>query len=272
LVAIVLYTNRGFPARFSLEAQQIASYSGRTLDEPAFRAAECFVGDNKTYADYKPQICLAPAKTGSAAKPSILLVGDSHALQLYPGLAAEFPEFDILQATSAGCVPPLESQSPSPSGCEKLGQFIYGDFLLHHHVDMILLSGRWRPDKFAQIKSTIDFAREHGSSIAIVGPNIEYDTPLPRLVATSMRDSKPWIVEAHRSLVPERLDRLMAVQARDAWHVPYISIYADLCSAGCPLLAAPAIPMLLDSDHLTREGSLRFARAMRERDQLRPIN
>jgi hypothetical protein len=156
LVAISMISTQGFPSRFPPDARKIAFFSGRTLDESAFREADCFVGDQNTYADYKPQICLA--QTG---KPSVLLVGDSHALQLYPGLASVFPQYDILQATAAGCVPPLENRSRHPDGCEQLGTFIYQNFLSHHHVDLLVLAGRWRVDQFDQIQHFIDYARQY---------------------------------------------------------------------------------------------------------------
>jgi peptidoglycan/LPS O-acetylase OafA/YrhL len=269
LVAVSMIWSKGFPSRFPLDAQKIASYSGRTADEAVFREEDCFVGDQNTYSDYKPQICLAQS-SGKPAKPSILLIGDSHALQLYPGLAAVFPQFDILQATAAGCVPPLKTDSKSPSDCEKLGNFIYQDFLAHHHVDLVLLAGRWRVEQFDEIQAIIDFVHAHGSQVAIVGPNIEYDVPLPRLLATSIRDNKLDRVHAHRNALPQEVDQRMATQALTVWHVPYISIYDDLCTPNCPVLAAEAVPLLLDTDHFTSEGSIRFAEAMRDKSQLQP--
>jgi len=269
LIAVGMISSKGFPARFPLDARKIASYSDRTADEAAFREADCFVGDQNTYSDYKPQICLAQTG-GASAKPSVLLIGDSHALQLYPGLAAVFPQFDILQATAAGCIPPLKTDSKYPSGCEQLGNFIYQNFLAHHHVDLVLLAGRWRVDQFDQIQAIIDFIHAHGSQVAIVGPNIEYDVPLPRLLAISIRDNRLDRVHAHRNSTPQKVDQLMATQAITVWHVPYISIYGDLCTPNCPVLAAAAVPLLLDTDHFTSEGSIRFAEAMRDKKELHP--
>jgi hypothetical protein len=74
----------------------------------------------------------------------------------------------------------------------------------------------------------------------------------------------------------------MAQLARDEWKVRYISAFDDLCNPGvekltgsnlqsgdgCPVLAAPGVPLQFDYHHLTVEGSILYAQQMRSRHQL----
>ena len=270
LIAAGMVLGKGFPERFPPEARQIATYSGRTLDEPAFREADCFVGDQNRYSDYKPQVCLAPSGA-VPAKPAILLLGDSHALHLYPGLAQAFPQYDILQATAAGCVPPLRMPARNPSDCERLGDFVFQSYLPRHHVDLVLLSGHWHPAEFDRLQATIEYVHGLGMKVAVVGPNMEYGVPLPRLLATAMRDRRPERVASYWDEEPREVDRTMAVQAREVWRVPYLSVFAELCAPECPVLAAPGVPMLIDTNHLSAEGSLLLAQKIRDRGELQAI-
>ena len=60
----------------------------------------------------------------------------------------------------------------------------------------------------------------------------------------------------------------MSTLARDLWKVEYISFFDNICSQGCPSYATPGVPMLLDTNHFTPAGSIRFAQSMRDRKQL----
>ena len=92
--------------------------------------------------------------------------------------------------------------------------------------------------------------------------------PEPRLVGLAMRAGNLAEVEQYRSAQPRAIDRSMARLAREQWHVQYISMFDDLCIPQCPVFAAPNVPLLIDRDHLTVEGSVMLAKAIRARHQL----
>jgi hypothetical protein len=61
----------------------------------------------------------------------------------------------------------------------------------------------------------------------------------------------------------------MAELARTQWHVPYISIFDDLCKPSCPAYAGPQAPMMFDErGHMTEDGAILLARAVRANGQL----
>lgn len=258
----MLFT-QGLPGRFPAKVRDIAAFT--TYDEhAAYREGVCFIGPAYTFANFQPQTCFAQ----HAGRRSVLVAGDSHAAQLWPGLSAVFPDRDILEATEAGCPPVLRPIGAAEADCKALFSFLYFDYLERNHVDTLLLSARWAPYMFDALDETVAFARAHGIEVVLVGPTIEYDTPMPRVIATALRDSHPERIEPHRSTEPQNTDRTMSELARTRWHVPYISIYDNLCKPACPLYATPGVPLLFDTDHFTAAGSELLAHAIRERDQL----
>ena len=118
--------------------------------------------------------------------------------------------------------------------------------------------------------------------VIVFGPVMEYDAPFPRILATALRDHAPHELDRHLLLEPQQFDRQLAAIVRNRWHLPYISVYEDLCAAqpemvaraqletsiGCPAYAAPGVPILFDTDHFTPAGSILYASAIRARNQL----
>jgi hypothetical protein len=101
-----------------------------------------------------------------------------------------------------------------------------------------------------------------------MGPSIEYDKPEARTVILALRDGRPDEIQDHRLTGPQILDRDMAELARLRWHVPYISIYNDLCKPNCPVYASDSVPLLFDRNHLQAEASILLFKDIRASGQL----
>lgn len=77
-------------------------------------------------------------------------------------------------------------------------------------------------------------------------------------------------------------DKKLSELARNQWKIRYISAYENLCAmnvkmeaeaplrteSGCPVYAASGVPLIFDSNHLTADASILYARTMRARNQL----
>jgi hypothetical protein len=257
LASLALLFFHGFPNRFPIDAQQVAVYAAYDRSEST-REGVCFLDGHNKSSDLRQDICL----TQHPGKKSILLMGDSHAAQLFAGLAAVFPDRDILQADVAGCRPFLVEPRGVRPDCREWNSFVFNNYLLSHHVDTLVLGGQWVPGDLDRLTQTIEFVRAHGVSVVLVGPAIEYDQALPRMLAIAIRSGHLDQIEKHRSLDTQQLDETMADLANTRWHIPYVSIYQDLCTPMCPLYAAPGVPLLFDSNHFTAEGSVLLARRM----------
>jgi len=277
VAGILVAAAHGFPARFPPTAIEMDRYA--TYDpSAAFRENVCFINAHNTFADFDKARCLADDPT----RKHYLLIGDSHAAQLYPGLLKVFPELNISQANTASCRPFLDQPAAIGADCLAMWNFIYRDYLPRHHVDGIIIAGRWGDSEFADLGRNIDLIKQLGIPVILFGPMIEYDMPQPHVLFISLRDRDPGIVDRHRTNENLQVDKRLAELARKTWKVRYISVYEDLCasqpemvakaqpetSAGCPVYAVPGVPLLFDTDHFTVEGSVLLADAIKARNQL----
>jgi hypothetical protein len=148
---------------------------------------------------------------------------------------------------------------------------------------MILLAAHWSEPDIPELASTVTWLRQRGNTVTVVGPGMEYDTPLPGVLFDSIRDHNPGEVQLHWVNENRVLDKKMEIFARDEWKVGYISEFEDMCGTspqlgttraqaetiqGCPLYASPGVPLIFDRFHLTPPGSILFAESMREHHQL----
>ena len=265
LIAVAMVTRNGFPNRLPPDARHVAEYLVRP---PESRPSEktCFVLPSNTFADFDTDRCLTP----TSGEPSILVAGDSHSAMLIHALAETFPDRSILQASASDC-PPMVVRVSGRSGasnCASLNDFLFNDYLLHQHVGTLLLVARWRSSDIPGIAATIAFTQLHNIPAVLVGPSVEYDASEPRLLAIALWKGNVQDVPKHALPGPRELDHQLSEMARTVWHVPYISIYDDLCQAACPLYATGSAPLVYDGNHLSGEGALLLAHIIRDRHQL----
>jgi hypothetical protein len=77
------------------------------------------------------------------------------------------------------------------------------------------------------------------------------------LLALAISHEDPLLPRRHLERFVEPLDRQMASLSRDTWRVPYVSMYDLFCSNGtCAEYANQGVPLLEDSGHLTKAGSI----------------
>ena len=88
----------GAPYRFPQSVVSIGSYLGYN-PAAAFREGQCYLGANRQTFDTKT--CL----TKDATRPNYLLIGDSHAAQLWLGLSSVLTSVNLMQATVTMCRP-----------------------------------------------------------------------------------------------------------------------------------------------------------------------
>ena len=94
LVGAFAIQTKGFPSRFPAEANNVDRYTDYGI-ATEWRDKACFINPTSTlgptFADFDKPKCLSEDPT----RKQYLLVGDSHAAHLYPGLVAVFPELNI---------------------------------------------------------------------------------------------------------------------------------------------------------------------------------
>jgi peptidoglycan/LPS O-acetylase OafA/YrhL len=258
----ILFTN-GLPFRFPPEAVKVASFleTSDSTTEGQYRVGSCFLVGKDTYRQFDPSTCLHR----DPLKKNYLLIGDSHAAQLWYGLASVFPGANIMQATASGCKPTLEQNIGADEKCIQLMHFIISEYLPTHPVDTLLIAARWDHGDLDRLPRTIATVTPHAKEIVLFGPIVQYDSALPRLLALSIKQNKPQIPADHRVAYYQSLDAEMATLATTQLGVRYISYYKLLCQQQtCLEYARPGIPLQSDYGHLTGDGSLLMATRIRD--------
>ena len=258
--AVALASN-GMPNRFSSAAQKVAGYLDSNQEGDQYRHDLCFMTARDWDLDrFGFHDCLA----NDGGKKSFLILGDSHAAHLWWGMNIAYPEVSVMQATAVGCKPVLEQRPRQFPGCTRLMTYMLEEYLPAHHVDAVLLEARWEADDLPSLSRTLEWLQSRHVHVVLFGPMLQYDSPLPRLLALSIRQSDPLIPRLHRMSAYTALDEVMARRSREEWHVPYISIINLLCAGdSCLDYAAPGVPLLSDYGHLTEDGSILVARKLR---------
>jgi peptidoglycan/LPS O-acetylase OafA/YrhL len=262
LAACVFLLGGGMKSRFPPSAIAVASYleNPEAGDRWHYRIGSCFITSLNTFKDFDQSTCLAP----DPAKPNYLIFGDSHAAHLYYGLATEFPEDHMLQATASGCMPFVKQIAHPRPDCAELVDFVLKDYLPKSHLRAVILGGNWEPKDIEQIGQTLTYIKGLGVQPILFGPVVQYDTPLPRLLAVSIKDSDATLAQRHQLPMSRTLDLKMADLAKTVWRVPYVSYFDALCTGRqCLEYASPEVPLQGDIAHFTAPGSIAFAERLK---------
>ena len=252
----------GAPYRFPQSVVTIGSYLGYN-PSAAFREGRCYLGANRQTFDAKT--CL----TKDATRPNYLLIGDSHAAQLWLGLSSVLSSVNLMQATVTMCRPVrMDVATLDSRKCPQLMHFIFDDYLVNDKVDKVLLAASWKEEDLPKLAATLDYLKERGIAAAVFGPIVEYDFALPRLLADAIRYHDPQLVDRERTAAVPMLDRRMRMLVTGKG-VTYISTYDAMCRSGtCDKFVTGNIPFQFDAGHLTAEGSIALAEKLRDNDAL----
>jgi hypothetical protein len=256
----------GVPGRFSPEAQEIAGYLDQQRYDDQFRTGTCFMtARDWALESFDVDKCM-PSTPG---RHSVLILGDSHAAHLWWGMHEVHPDWDVMQATAAGCKPVLTQAPRQFPGCTRLMTFVLEKYLPTHHVDAVLLEARWETSDMQSLAETVEWLEAKHVPLVLLGPMLQYDSPLPRLLAMSMRDNDPAVPAQHRVGAVSALDRAMSESASREWHTPYVSMIDLLCDHDrCVETVQPGVPLLSDYGHLTKEGSVMVAQRLRDAEKV----
>jgi peptidoglycan/LPS O-acetylase OafA/YrhL len=216
---------------------------------PNFRTGTCFLtsGFNK-FEMFRKDDCLKLATD----KPNYVLIGDSHAAHIYPGLLQN-RDINVLQATASGCKP--TDGAPGEKRCTDLVSYMFNDFLPKHHVDGVVLSGRWQVSDIPRLLSAVRKLKPYTGKLVVLGPIVEYDRALPRLLAQAMYEGDDALPARHHRDEPRDVDQKMRKALANSG-ATYVSLYDAVCPNGtCTLWTADNNPLQFDYGHMTAAGS-----------------
>ena len=256
-MAAVVVRLDGLPARFSPEILRLAAYLD--YDRTAmFRQGQCYLTGRREVLDEKH--CLRLAED----RPNYLLLGDSFAAHLWHGLASTMPEVNVMQASVGQCRPLTSPTQFDQPPCPMLRNQVLGTFLdqAGARIDKVLLAASWKDEDIPALMTTLDALKARGLKVVVFGPLVEYQQPLPRILADGILKGDPARASRLRDpTIPER-DRTMKALVT-AKGVEYVSLHAAACPGGvCQERTPGGNPLQFDTGHLTAEGSVLIARRL----------
>jgi len=216
-----------------------------------FRTGQCFLGQaNNGLADFIPSLCTSV----QSSNPNILVIGDSHAAQFWGAFTEILPDINIMQATASGCKALIGS--PGQKRCTEIRDWVFEVFLPSNHVDAVVIAGRWTESDLEYLPDTINQLEKFTNSVIVVGPTVEYQGPLPTLLARSQLKEQSFNFSEH--LTPGRIEVNEAMRKMtEESNATYIDILSTLCHNGeCTLFAKDHVPMQFDYGHLTLSGAV----------------
>ena len=220
--------------------------------EDLFRAGTCEIDSNTPGLRYfDQQQCLKVSPNSR----NLLIMGDSHAANLWSIVVERNPQAQIQQATATGCRPLLNAQGTT--WCKELMQYVFDTWLVGagKTVDHVLLAGRWELNELASLQATVAYLRRLGKSVTVVGPTPEFYMAVPLMLGYEVITGLP-LSKRMTKTRPFELDRVFAPNFNA--HGPetqYYSLVERLCSGFTCMLQVGETPIWFDRNHFTAAGA-----------------
>jgi hypothetical protein len=226
---------------------------GRSEARAAYGEGTCFFSSNAPLASIVPERCLTPDPT----RPAVLLIGDSFAAHLWPGLRQALPGKDVLQLTFGGCPPFLVGPARDEPGCRKVLDAVTAA-VQSTRFDAILIAANWQPGELPALDDTLRFLRPLTDQVVLFGPIVRYRANLPEIITASTNPERE--VVKYR-IIPDAEDRQMRTISEE-FGVAYVSLLDLMCPAGtCLLYDGDGKPIQWDNGHLTPKASVDLMRS-----------
>lgn len=256
-VALALLSLNGLQSRFPTNAIKVA----KLIDTPQqMQIGTCFITTKYRFDQFRADLCMKV----DPAKNNYLLLGDSHSAALWYGLSKLMPSANILQASVSGCNPILSDSTHD--NCGQMMQFIFHEFLPSHSIQGVFLTARWSNEAdFESVRGTVDWCSKHNIAVYILGPVVEYDASLPKLLAFSIAFNDPDLPARHMERRFLDLDTSMRTRTEHDWKVHYVSIVDAECQKGeCVRYAdrGNELALMGDDNHLSNAGSVWVVRRL----------
>ncbi len=283
IVGKLTYDAKGFPERFPPLVTRIFDYDANGAKDE--RLMHCFYQrDNVRYslAEERERAARFFEKGHCSAvpdpsKPTILVVGDSHAAHLFAGLRALYgAKANILSLTSVFCVPlvenvEMEAGVAGTPRCRAINDYVFAQ-IRAIRPDVVIVGGyfsqydhgaNWRYPGYldALVAGARRLHAEGVPSIIIAGEVPTWAPSLPVLVGRDVLDRGQAPAFSKIGVRPDSLATDRALAAKD-WGpgVTYVSQAKKLCGAdGCRRLIGPDLPedlLAVDYGHYSLKGSI----------------
>jgi len=186
---------------------------------------------------------------------NILLVGDSHAAHLLPGLRKNYQDINISLLAVDSCTMTLEIDPTRPA-CVALNDWLQKQSFSEY--DALLISSRTPPSNNDGLIMLKDIGEK--IPVYVIGP-IPFYEPNQRTIYEQMVGSYPRKDIEKRfdealSPIQAKLDKSLKKTISQIRNVKYISLYNIICpQRKCQHFDANGLPILIDNSHMSITAS-----------------
>ena len=258
---------RGFPARLPAAVVALDHDYGSDASK-AWREGTCFLRPEQTAASFSDD-CL-DASNGREGQPLVLLWGDSHAADLFPGLRALQAQSGVrlAQYTASLCAPILGLRVPERPECTSVNYAVL-ERVRKLRPATVVLSAHWdnpNPDQSAdtqrqELLHTIESIRAAGvANVVVIGSFPFWTAPVPGLLASEVfrNPDRPVPQRLARRLLEPYDDTALRATVSTAGAV-YVPVFSELCDpSSCMATTGPGWRDVItyDQSHFTDHGSI----------------
>ena len=193
----------------------------------------------------------------NAAEPKrrIVIIGDSHAENLYWALALTHPQFEFKLFAAAGCTPILSRYPNEDDRCRVLINSAR-DFLKREKTDLVILGARW-PESYERVSEDLAFYKTVSPHVALAGPSLTFRTDVSKIMLR-YRDGEDIIEHVNRFIDTDKFRQNAAMKSFAArQNVGFIDKIETLSRDGiCRITASGDEFFIFDSSHLTKSGAV----------------
>ena len=260
VIAAAYFT--GLPHRYSEQQVKYSAYLNYDRKD-YYRQGSCFLTSHfNDISFFDKSQCISFKED----KHNTLLIGDSHAAQWYSALnGVKTGNETLSQVTSSGCKPTILYKGAKR--CTQLMQWALDELVQEKRFDRIIIAARWQDKDIKALLDTIKFLSQYSDDIVVFGVIIEYDLPLPRLLASQATTTE---VNLYRDYQEIKLRDQLFANALDTSSASYLSVFNIICPEGdfCLQTTKQGNPIQYDYGHLTYEGARELIAEMKNRHYL----
>lgn len=257
-VSIATLAGKGWPQRYSDAENYTKHRNAQLIDwrEKTLRT-KCWIGHRDEL-----QIALKNCIPNKKTKPQILLVGDSHAAHLLPGLKKNFPDKDFILLSVDSCYLMKRRNNASPA-CTELIDWVDNTDLVR--FEAVLYSGRGlQTDIPPEIMNQLNKIASE-TTLYFVGPVLFFEPNMPSIYPKFKgKISDDEIDQKFQAALSEEQfekDKIFQQFFSDNPNINYISMTDIICPNNeCEFRDPNGWPILIDNSHLSVEASEMFLR------------
>jgi len=218
------------------------------------RAPQCHINnDPAVFAAYRA--AESPCLRVSDDLPNVLVIGDSHAADVYGGLSKTLQmQANILQATSGACAPDGRSTEKSRFCSDLIS--IAMNLMESGRIESLIVAAKWSPLDIVELRAFLIRAKAHVKTVILVSPPVSFNQQIAKLVQRFEHRLNPQSVgdEYFDNSAMER--RLLLSQLAKEVGVEYLDLWEALCPMrkSCPILTPSGELITWDYGHLTVAG------------------